>query len=275
MIRIPMAVITVLLALAWSNPSSAAPKAERWDFWNVSQPKSTTKVDHAAWDRVLASYVVADHPSGINRFRYTDVTAADRQALKRYLTQLQTVKVRELRQPEQKAYWINLYNALTVDVMLDHMPVASIMDVSISPGLLSRGPWAKKLATVEGQAVSLDDVEHRILRPIFTDPRIHYAVNCASFGCPNLQPKAFTRDNMDVLLEAGAKAYVNHPRGVTVTDGAVTVSSLYVWFREDFGGDDAGILAHLRRYAEGALKTQLEAVRAIKNDAYDWRLNGP
>ncbi|MEO6666927.1 MAG: DUF547 domain-containing protein [Nitrospiria bacterium] len=244
-------------------------------FWDVSRPASATQVDHTAWDQLLASYVVADHPSGINRLRYTGVTAADRQALKQYLTQLQTVKARELRKPEQKAYWINLYNALTVDVMLDHMPVSSIMDVAISPGLLSRGPWGKKLVTVEGQAVSLDDIEHRILRPIFKDPRVHYAVNCASLGCPNLQPTAFTSANMEALLDRAARDYVNHPRGVTVKDGRVVVSSIYVWFQSDFGGDDAGVLAHLRRYAQDDLKARLAGATTISDHTYDWSLNGP
>lgn len=272
---ITSAALITFLGIAWAAPAFAAPKADRWDFWDVARPASTTTVDHSAWDRFLASYVVANHPSGINRLRYTDVTAADRQALKQYLTQLQTVKARELRKPEQKAYWINLYNALTVDVMLDHMPVSSIMDVAISPGLFSRGPWGKKLATVEGQAMSLDDIEHRILRPIFRDPRVHYAVNCASLGCPNLQPTAFTAERLDAQLDDAARAYVNHPRGVTVKDGKVVVSSIYIWFQEDFGGDDAGVLDHLRRYAQGGLKEQLERARSTSDHAYDWSLNGP
>ena len=271
-------VISLVAAMAIFSTAvtaAAAPKADRWMFWDASKPESAARVDHSAWDRFLASYVVADHPSGINRLRYADVTAADQQALKRYITHLQAVKVRELRKPEQKAYWINLYNALTVDVMLDHWPVASIMDVAISPGLLTRGPWGKKLATVEGQTVSLDDIEHRILRPIFQDPRVHYAVNCASLGCPNLQPKAFTRENTDTLLDDAARAYVNHPRGVTVKDGKVVVSSIYVWFQEDFGGSDAGLLAHLRRYADDGLKTRLAGATTIADNTYDWSLNGP
>lgn len=267
--------LIVFLGIVWADPSFAAPKADRWDFWDVSRPASATTVDHAAWDHFLKSYVVANHPSGINRLRYTDVTAADQQALKRYIAHLQMVKVRELRKPEQKAYWINLYNAVTVNVMLDHMPVSSIMDVAISPGLLTRGPWGKKLATVEGQALSLDDIEHRILRPIFRDPRVHYAVNCASLGCPNLAAKAFTRDNTESLLETGARAYVNHPRGVTVKDGRVVVSSIYIWFQEDFGGDDPGVLAHLRRYAQDDLQARLDTAAKISDHTYDWSLNAP
>ncbi|MEW6682885.1 MAG: DUF547 domain-containing protein [Nitrospirota bacterium] len=274
--RHPRLVLTVLLqVLLWGGTSHSAPQAERWPLWDTSQPESTTRVDHAAWDRFLGSYVVADHPSGINRVRYADVTAADRKALKTYLAQLQAIKVRGLNRAEQKAYWINLYNALTVDVMLDHYPVASIMEVNISPGLLSRGPWGKKLVTVEGQELALDDIEHRILRPIWKDPRAHYAVNCASLGCPNLQPKAFTADNTDALLDQAARAYVNHPRGVTVKDGKVMVSSIYIWFQSDFGGDDAGLLTHLRRYADEGLRRQLDGATRISDHSYDWKLNSP
>lgn len=271
---ISMALIA-FLGIAWIDPSFAAPKAERWAFWDASKPESTARVDHSAWDRLLKSYVVADHPSGINRVRYAEVTPEDKKALMAYLHDLQSVKARELNRAEQKAYWINLYNALTVDVMLDHFPVASIMDVSISPGLLSRGPWGKKLAQVEGQDLSLDDIEHRILRPIFRDPRVHYAVNCASLGCPNLAAKAFTRDNTESLLETGARAYVNHPRGVTVKDGRVVVSSIYIWFQEDFGGDDPGVLAHLRRYAQDDLQARLDTAAKISDHTYDWSLNAP
>ena len=101
---------------------------------------------------------------------------------------------------EQLAYWINLYNALTVKVILDHYPVKSILDIDISPGWFSIGPWGKKLVAVEGVEISLDDIEHRILRPIWRDPRIHYALNCAAVGCPNLLREAFTGATAEVLL---------------------------------------------------------------------------
>jgi Protein of unknown function, DUF547 len=87
--------------------------------------------------------------------------------------------------------------------------VASIRDIAISPGLFSVGPWGRKLIEVEGEPLSLDDIEHRILRPIWRDPRLHYAVNCAALGCPNLRSSAFTAANADILLETAASDYVN------------------------------------------------------------------
>ena len=155
-------------------------------------------------------------PDGVNRVAYGKVAPQDKQALASYVDRLSKVQVTKLARSEQLPYWINLYNAATVKVVLDHYPVESILKIDISPGLFAKGPWKKKLLTVEGEAVSLDDIEHRILRPIWKDPRTHYAVNCASLGCPNLQPRAFTAGNMDELLDAGARAYVNHPRGARV-----------------------------------------------------------
>ncbi len=93
-----------------------------------------------------------------------------------------------LRRAEQFPFWINLYNALTVKVVLDHYPVEIIRDIDISPGLFADGPWGKKLVTVEGEALSLDDIEHRILRPIWKDPRLHYVLNCAALGVPIFSP---------------------------------------------------------------------------------------
>ena len=171
------------------------------------------------------------------------------------------------------AYWINLYNALTVDTVLNHYPVGSIRDISISPGLFNRGPWDRKLVTVEGQALSLNDIEHRILRPIWHDPRIHYAVNCASLGCPNLANTAYDGSHLDAMLDAAARAYVNNPRGAAVHDGKLTVSSIYRWYEADFGSTDAGVIAHLKRYAEPPLAAALNGISAIADDHYDWRLN--
>ncbi len=253
-------------------PAAAAPRAELWERWTAHDPRSQATVDHAAWDRVLAAHV-RPGADGVNRFAYAAVTADERAALDGYLERLSATPVSTLSRAEQLAFWINLYNALTVRVVLDHYPVASIRDIDISPGLFSDGPWGRKLIAVEGEPLSLDDVEHRILRPIWRDPRIHYAVNCASIGCPDLRRDAFTAATADASLDAAARAYVNHPRGARVEDGRLIVSSIYEWFQEDFGGDDAGVIAHLRRHAAPALAAALERVERIDDDEYDWSLN--
>ena len=118
-----------------------------------------------------------------------------------------------------------------------------------------------------------DDIEHRILRPLWREPRTHYAINCASIGCPNLMREAFTAGNTEALLDAGARAYVNHPRGVTVAGDNLVVSSIYDWFQVDFGGSDKGVIRHLRQYAEPALEARLQRFDSIDDDEYDWSLN--
>lgn len=259
------------LLMAFSLAALAAPKAELWPRWATST-QSKVAIDHDAWNGFLERNVHLG-TDGINRIAYGKVTPDDREALRAYLAGLQQVPIRTFNRGEQRAYWINLYNAATVNVVLEHYPVDSILKIDISPGLFAKGPWKKKLLEVEGEAVSLDDIEHRILRPIWKDPRTHYAVNCASLGCPNLQAQAYSSGNLEALLDAGARAYVNHPRGARVAGGRLTVSSIYAWFEDDFGGDDAGVIAHLRRYAEPALARQLEGVRRVSGHAYDWALN--
>lgn len=249
-----------------------APSADLWERWQAHDAASTAAIDHRPWDRLLKRLAVPG-ADGLTRFRYGAVNPRDRAALDGYIAALAAVPISTHNRAEQMAYWINFYNALTVQVVLDHYPVKSIRDIDISPGFFADGPWGKKLVTVEGQALSLNDMEHRILRPIWRDPRIHYAVNCASIGCPNLQTDAYTADNLETLLETGARDYINSPRGVSVSDGAITVSKIYDWFIADFGHDEKGVLAHLKKYAAPALRKQLTDIGEIDGVAYDWRLN--
>ena len=116
-------------------------------------------------------------------------------------------------------------------------------------------------------------MEHRILRPIWKDPRVHYAVNCASIGCPNLQDRAYTSKNTEVLLEKGAREYINHPRGAAFEGKKLVLSDIYDWFQEDFGGSDQGVLRHLRRYAAPDLAGKLESFSGRIDYQYDWSLN--
>lgn len=262
----------VALVLVFGAPAGAAPKAELWARWLADDPASNEAVDHRPWSEFLARYRRAG-ADGIARLAYGEVTPADRAALDLYVAKLEGQAVSRLARAEQRTYWINLYNALTVRVVLGAYPVASIRDVNISPGLFTRGPWGKKLAQVEGEALSLDDIEHRILRPIFADPRIHYALNCASLGCPDLAPVAFEAAHADAMLDAAARGFVNHPRGVLIERGRLRVSSIYHWFKEDFGADDAGVLRHLIGFADPPLAEALKAIRKIDDHDYDWALN--
>jgi len=182
------------------------------------------------------------------------------------------MKISNHSRPTQFAYWVNMYNALTITVILDNYPVESIRDIDTS-GLFKNGPWGAELITVEGETLTLDDIEHRILRPIWKDPRIHYAVNCASVGCPNLNKNAFTAANYDEMLEDGARKYINNERGFFVEDGDLIVSSIYKWFAYDFDNSEEGVINHLKRYANTEKLMELEGITEITDTDYDWFLN--
>ena len=260
-----------LAGMSWQQ-ASAAPDAVLWERWLAHDPESTETIDHDVWGEFLDRYLVTG-TDGINRVAYGSVTPEGRAVLDRYIVGLTEVRISGYARPEQMAYWINLYNALTVQVILDHYPVESIRDVDISPGLFSDGPWGKKLVAIEGDNVGLDDIEHQILRPIFEDPRIHYAVNCASIGCPNLQPSPFQADLLDRQLDVAAIEFINHSRAVDIRGGRLRASSIFDWFEEDFGGDDRSVIAHLKAFAAPDLAMKLEGVGGVGDYDYDWRLN--
>jgi hypothetical protein len=249
----------------------AAPKADLWPRWQQHDANSTAAIDHGAWDEFLRKFIVPS-PDGINRVAYARVGTADKAALGAYVDRLAATPIGRYNRDEQKAYWINLYNAGTQRVILDHYPVASIRDIRISPGWFSVGPWGKKLFKIEGEELSLDDVEHRILRPIWNDPRVHYAVNCASLGCPNLAGEAYTPARLERMLDQAARDFLNHPRGVKVENGRLFTTSIFNWFPEDFGGSDAAIIEHIKRFARPELVQRLAGVRRIDSHDYDWAL---
>ncbi|MEM7222309.1 MAG: DUF547 domain-containing protein [Pseudomonadota bacterium] len=265
--------LTALAAVSMGlvQASQAAPSAELWARWSTHDANAQTTIDHRAWDRFLKRYVT-ERPGRANLVAYGKVSRADARALQGYIDGLAALPISTYNRPEQFAYWINLYNALTVNVVLDHYPVKGIRDIDISPGWFADGPWGKKLVTIEGEDVSLDDIEHRILRPIWQDPRIHYAVNCASIGCPDLVKQAVTADNAEAYLTAGARNYVNDPRGAQIRGGKLYVSSIYNWFEEDFAVD-GGVVAHLKKYANPDLASYLAQIDEVSGDGYDWALN--
>lgn len=276
---VQMRLLFVLLvgSLALSGQSSRA-EFEQFASFDAA---SETVVDHTAWDQLLQAYVKPDE-TGFNRVDYASFKSSGHAALKNYVKALEGIDPTKLNRNEQFAYWANLYNAKTIDVVLDAYPVNSIREISIDANALDffksavglGGPWKAKIITVNGQQLSLDNVEHDIMRKVYRDPRVHYAVNCASIGCPNLNTVAFTGSNLEAELEAGARKFINHPRGIAVLDdGTVVASSIYSWFQVDFGGSETGVLDHVRKYAEPGLLQKLEGKTAIARFEYDWSLN--
>jgi len=256
------------IAIGMSTGVIAAPKSKLIDSkWNAT---GSADFDHSAWDDFTGKYITTDG-TGLNRVSYGSVSDADRTALDGYLNALQSADPTSLSKDAQMAYWINLYNAATVDVILDHYPVKSIR--KIGGGVFSSGPWDEEILTINGSTLTLNDIEHGILRPIWDDPRIHYAVNCASVGCPNLAKKAYTAGNLEQMLDQAAVDYINNPRGATVKNGKLHVSSIFEWYKVDFGNNDAGVIAHMKQYANADTLAALGSIGKISNDFYDWDLN--
>jgi len=262
--------LILILLPAIGTELQAAESADLWQRWATHDAQNPTRIDHRGGGAILRANLSVD-ADGIHRVAYGKFSDADHQGLDRYLTQMSQINISDYNRDVQRAYWINLYNALTVRAVLKAYPVDSIRD--ISGGLLSIGPWDKELIEVEGQALTLNDIEHRILRPIWRDARIHYVLNCAALGCPNLRIRAFTGGSTESMLDRAAREFVNHARGARVIDGKLQVSSLYLWYIDDFGGDDAGVIRHLQLYAYGELASSLRELTTIDNHSYDWRLN--
>lgn len=232
----------------------------------------TAAQDHADLTALLTRYVQprSDGVDGVDYDRWRDHTE-DRKALEDYVVRLEATPVSTLGDADRFAFWANLYNAVTVRLILDENPKKSIRE--IRPHSFAFGPWGAKRVTVEGERLSLDNIEHDILRARFGDPRIHYALNCASVGCPNIRTEAWESATLEADLDAAARAYINHPRGATVTDRGLRISKIYKWYREDFGDSDEGVIAHLLQYADDDLRQAIEARPRIRGHEYDWDLN--
>jgi hypothetical protein len=235
-------------------------------------PLAAAKEIPDPWAAFLARYVDTASADGVNRVRYAAVTPADRRALKNHLAAQQKVRASALPPKVRMAYWINLYNARTVAAVLDAYPVKSILDINLS-GPRIKGPWKAKLLTVEGRELSLDEIENAVLRPGFKDARIHFALNCASLGCPELLPVPFTAANVDQLLEGAARAFVNSPHGAAFEGGVLKLSSIFEWYRMDFGKTEKEALAYLSRYARPDLAERLRKHEGKVEYRYDWTLN--
>lgn len=268
----PVTVATFGITLAlFLYAASSLYAASFITMFGKSNEQSTIQIDHSGFSKLLNMYVSLDK-AGLNRVNYASLKAKQ-PALKAYISQLEGVKISDLSKKEQFALWANLYNAVTLNVVLDAYPVKSIKDIDISPGLFSNGPWGKKLVTIDGNKLSLDDIEHKILRVIHKDPRVHYAVNCASIGCPNIQNKAFTGAALETQLDQAASDYINSNRGVIIKNGKLKASKIYSWFKKDFGTNQKNILMHFKKYAKEPLKAKLSKITSINSYFYDWSLN--
>lgn len=246
--------------------------AELDNRWSQYSQTSEQQIDNSEWQLLLEDYLVSDTESGVNLFDYEGLLDDGREPLDGYVSLLKNVDPLTLNRNEQKAYWINLYNALTVELILDNYPLASITKLGSNP--LEFGPWNEPAAVINGIELSLNDIEHSIIRPLYNDYRIHFAVNCASIGCPNLATEPFSGSGLDDQLDAAAADYVNHPRGIKFEDSKLHLSTLFEWYSEDFGENQSEVLATLGKHVNPETQTALLQFKDTPVYAYDWGLNG-
>jgi hypothetical protein len=254
------------------NSGAGAAVPETWDFWLPGDATVTSNIDHGLWQVFLDQVVIHDDQLAMNLVRYSSVSGADFTLLENYLRAMGATDPRNYGRSEQLAYWINLYNAVTVKVVLDHPEESSIRDMG--GGFFSRGPWGDKLITVAGEELTLDDIEHRILRPIWKDRRIHFALNCASKGCPELAATAYTANNLEAMLNTAEASYVRSARGVMFdANEELVLSSIFDWYAGDFAPDESSLLSYLAGHSEDSTGGRLRAYRGPVRYQYDWALN--
>ncbi|WP_027362544.1 DUF547 domain-containing protein [Desulfospira joergensenii] len=193
----------------------------------------------------------------------------DEKRLDEYLELLSRTDLESLSRSGRFAFYINLYNAATIQLVLTEYPgINSIKEI----GSFFSGPWSRKFISLNGRKLSLDQVEHDILRPFFKDPRVHFAVNCASKSCPALLNVPYEGKTLETQLDDQATAFINDPRRNTLRGTTLFASRIFDWFREDFNDNPLGFI---RQYARGELKENLDGGKEIKLDflPYDWSLN--
>ena len=190
--------------------------------------------------------------------------------LDQYLDLLDQTSPDALSRNEQLALYINAYNAYTLKLILDNHPVASIKDI----GGWLKGPWKIRFCRIGGKTLTLDEIEHEIIRPRFKDPRVHFAVNCASKSCPPLISEPYQESILDEQLDANTRDFLNDPDENRLEGDTLYVSKIFKWFREDFGGDVVGFfLEQARDELKDRLSERRDQIK-IRYLDYDWRLNG-
>jgi hypothetical protein len=244
----------------------------------IQQPSVTFDPNYTTYADVLAGFVTGETVD------YAALSR-DRASLDSVVAQFATISGEELEQfspNEQLAFWINAYNALTLRSVIDHYPVNSIKDID--------GVWDKQKWLVAGHQVTIDHIEHGLLRPTYQDARVHFAVNCASIGCPPLLGTPYLGATINEQLDLMSARFVNHPSRniIDAGTGTITTTELFVWFGEDFvvkydgsriygylKSEEAAVLNFMRVYANEELATTLDSRSEwrFEHSPYDWNLN--
>ncbi len=254
-------------------------------FFLVTHSALASQFDHSTWDDLLQKHVSMISQGQASQVDY-HAFLENRQTLHKYLSQLSAVSHNEFAawdKSERLAFLINAYNAYTVELILSRYPkLDSIKDL----GSLLRSPWKKKFVPLLGETLSLDNIEHDIIRQpgVYNEPRIHFAVNCASIGCPALLNEAFAGEKLDQQLDVVTHAFLadrTRNRYNTKT-GRLEVSKIFDWYDKDFERGWGGwhsLSQFFAHYADSltdtpqAKQTVVAGGLKIRYLSYDWKLN--
>ena len=220
-------------------------------------------IDNSIYALLLEKHVTE------NRVNY-DGFKKDEKLLDEYLIILSKTDAKSLFGNKRFAFYINVYNAFTIKLVLTKFPgINSIKEIG---GFFSN-PWNKKFILLQGITVSLDHIEHDILRPEFKDPRVHFAINCASKSCPPLLNQPFESNILDSQLDYQTKKFINDTKNIFVKGDTLFISKIFKWFKKDFSGNP---IIFIKQYASSDLKetlTQRKEKITLKYLDYDWSLN--
>jgi hypothetical protein len=220
-------------------------------------------IDNSIYAGLLKKHVKAGRV-GYDGFK------GDEALLDSYLAILSGVDADNLSRNAGFAFYINAYNAFTIKLILTNYPgINSIKEI----GSFFSNPWSKKFISLEGRTVSLDHIEHDILRPRFKDPRIHFAINCAARGCPPLSNTPYGAKDLEAHLDKMTRSFVNNPNQTSLKGETLYISKIFKWFEEDFNDNP---LAFIRQYATDEFRSKLDRAGSkikISYLDYDWTLN--
>jgi len=238
----------------------------------VLAPSSAWAFDFSGWDTLVKKHVGPTTIAGV-RLAGVDYPAIQKDpAYSKLVADLKSFSPATLKTPKEKmTFWINVYNIMAVKMVVDHYPVDSIKDA----GSLFGSVWKKKVGVVGGKEVTLNDIEHEILRKM-GDPRIHVAIVCASVSCPDLRKEAYTADRLDSQLDDQMKRFLENPRkGLQVNhkNGRILLSKIFDWFEGDFKAQ-GGVLKFVTAYAPASAQKGLKNGKLkISYLDYNWNLN--
>ncbi len=268
---ITLLMLTIVFGVC-SSSAAAATEMKLIRFWDDSEPSSIIDVDHAPLQEILQKYIVADHPSGISRFNYALVSESDTAKLQQYLEYLQLLEPRQLNEAEAKAYWVNLYNAATLNMVIEAYASGRVNKVK-ARGLSARR-WRRDIVTIAQQDMSLDDILHGVIRPLYKDPRMHYAVFFCTLGGPDMPVEVMNGENNETLLNQFEVAYLNQGRAVRLENGELVLSEMFKTYDTDFASDQYGLVSYLKQHVAPPLADVLDTVSDVRFE-YDWTVNAP